>query len=538
VSPIQAVVDLPGNEPIHTFWWIGYWPAGEETYWWTTAISRNAPVPYVRSLIRAAVSRRTWDALTLPDSASGADSDAADGPEPAVVAAGTVPMTQLKPHLDRLAAGLPGLDDVAAEALARFDARLRDVTVHPGPLAADEDPAGMAAAIVDRIRLEQLRRQRARRVSALLAASLRRAWRGPLVDPEQNGELFQALGGLLLPPVLREFLTSEDREVVRHQGRTTVVIAPGSGLSAVPWELLAIGGGDTRLIEAATVRGGIGPASLVDLAMTPSLDDPTGPALRVIDPTGGGARTARPGRRSVFGGELPHSWHERVRPGSGDVLAGPGWPPAGCTRNELGRLLRERRWSRLLYYGHATSGDPLAPTAAALELAAAPEGERYPMTTADGRHLESAAAVDSLSARVWMHASGLWPAPRRVAFIACQADDSRYVEQLGLTLAAINAGARIVTTTRWVLPTDRSILLADPGTGDHAATTELALAVDDAHGSADPASRLRRWQLSVLNSWRTAADDAARRRFAPLIWSSIVTYVIPDDAVLTTGVRL
>ena len=65
-----------------------------------------------------------------------------------------------------------------------------------------------------------------------------------------------------------------------------------------------------------------------------------------------------------------------------------------------------------------------------------------------GLELGGVPIVTVLSARVWLHRPQQWPLPRRVGIIACQVDDAGYVEQTGLTLAALNAGARIVTTTR------------------------------------------------------------------------------------------
>jgi hypothetical protein len=119
--------------------------------------------------------------------------------------------------------------------------------------------------------------------------------------------------------------------------------------------------------------------------------------------------------------------------------------------------------------------------------------------------------------------------PRRVALIACEADDSRYVEQAGLTLAAVNAGARIVTTTRWTCPTDQSVNVAGdnvlPGEG---ATTAMALAVDRAHESADPVAAIRAWQCRQLAAWRSAARMQELRQAAPLTWACLLTYVLPD----------
>jgi hypothetical protein len=178
-----------------------------------------------------------------------------------------------------------------------------------------------------------------------------------------------------------------------------------------------------------------------------------------------------------------------------------------------------------VFHGHVTTADAQSPTAAALVLAHDPDDPDPPVTTPDGRALEESAATDRLSARIWLHLPQRWPMPRRVGIIACQADDAGYVEQTGLTLAALNAGARIVTTTRWALPGDATARTDPTKSGP---TTAVALAVDEALRAADPAAALREWQLGELDAWRSAATPVARRAHAPLLWAALVTYMLPD----------
>lgn len=66
---------------------------------------------------------------------------------------------------------------------------------------------------------------------------------------------------------------------------------------------------------------------------------------------------------------------------------------------------------------------------------------------------------------------------------------------MGLVQAAIHAGALLVTSTRWVLPTDHTV-------GCRTATTDLALAIDDARTHHDPVGAAR---LAAAAARRVAA---------------------------------
>lgn len=207
------------------------------------------------------------------------------------------------------------------------------------------------------------------------------------------------------------------------------------------------------------------------------------PGLLVVDPTGGHHDDPVP----LYPDGLPDAWITTERARRGDETH------RDCSRARLGTLLRENRWGRFVFHGHVASRDALSPTAAALVLA----DDRTvdpPVCTPDGRALEEPTATHRLSARVWLHRPQQWPLPRRVGIIgACQADDAGYVEQTGLTLAALNAGARIVTTTRWTLPGDAS---ARAGSTEVGPTTAVALAVDNALRALDSTPRCARGSCS------------------------------------------
>lgn len=511
-------------------WWLGYMKAGDRLYWWTTAIAPHASRHDLARDVQRSVSSAAWAACTTDIEA---DPQQRGNPAPAFVAAGSVDWDTVEPILQRFTGHLPGSPDTEQAALR--DAMAREQRMLRDAPPADATPEDLISRQIS------LAARQARHDHEIQAQSLRRAWSGPLVDPSTGTTLFAELGDALLPAVLREYLAATPGS---NPGAppATVVIAPASELGAVPWELLAVDGDGTMLIERARTRGGISPASLVNLARPASPDEPDGPALRILDP----GSPDSPGGRPVYPSGLPASWIERHDSSSGDVTAGREWIPIptggtqhdspatsprlrGCTREEFSELLRSRRWGRILFLGHVSSADTTSPTATALVMERS-RRQRAPKRTDDGRLLEQPRATDRLSARVWLHSADEWPLPRRVAFIACQADDNRYVEQLGLTLAALNAGARLVATTRWPLPTDRTAALIDTSTPlDDGPTTRVALAVDDALAQQDTAGHFRRWQLAQLRQWRQAGTEPERRLHAPLLWASIVMYEMPDD---------
>lgn len=310
-------------------------------------------------------------------------------------------------------------------------------------------------------------------------------WPGPLTVPGDERDHAVRLGLGLLPPMLRD-------DLLAASGRShTVTVACRGWLARIPWEALALDrSGEVRLIECARVVAGLSPA-LVANRKRPSGDRPHAPALRVLDPGPRSGSTLVP----LYPAGYPMEWY------ADDVLAdGEDLVPDGVALSaaDFGALLRDGGgWSRLLYLGHALPGTSEAPAAAALVF---------------GTH----AGADTLTAHAWLGDPATWPAPARVALIACASDDSGHFEQAGLAAAAINAGAEILTVTRWILPTDRYPLR-------EIGTTRLALAVDRAHEQPDPLSALRAWQCERLTVWR----EHGRREDAPLLWASLANYVVP-----------
>jgi len=316
-------------------------------------------------------------------------------------------------------------------------------------------------------------------------------WSIPLTDPaeERSGAVRLGLG--LLPPSLREELLAASATDPAH----TVTIACRGWLARIPWETLALDrSGDVRLVERARVTAGLSPALVAD-RKRPSGSPSDRPALRVIDP---GPRTGS-ALLPLYPGGYPTEWYADSVLADGEDLVPDGGPLSAA---DFGAILRDGTgWSRLFYLGHALPGTSDAPAAAGLVFG-------------------TATGSDALSAHAWLGDPGAWPVPPRVALIACASDDSGYLEQSGLVVAAINAGAELLTVTRWILPTDR-----DPPR--EIATTRLALAVDEAHRKPDPLDALRSWQRERLTAWR----EHERWDDAPLLWASLATYVAPGPAV-------
>jgi hypothetical protein len=199
--------------------------------------------------------------------------------------------------------------------------------------------------------------------------------------------------------------------------------------------------------------------------------------------------------------------------------------------------------SRLFYYGHV-SAEPDEPGSASLHLSdvsdtswgmARPLGTHLPLSALD-LLLGTTLAPEEYKGRYpdaeTDGGHDIWPMPSRVAVIACEGGaDYRSRETFGLVIAMLNAGAELVTTTRWTLPTDLAFwhFHDDVARRGVHPTTELALTVDRAHTRDDPIAELLEWQRGQLNSWR---DSDGAIEFSPLIWASMTNTWGPDASVV------
>lgn len=320
------------------------------------------------------------------------------------------------------------------------------------------------------------RTDRCRRLVDDLLPSSTAVWAGPLADPEAELHMARELGAALLPDVLREALA-------QGSDAHTLTVATRGWCAGVPWELLVVDDADTRLLERCRVLVEAHPLAGVDRPPlhgrpSPQGDEPAG--LVVLDP--GPLGDDDPALAPLY----PAGLHVSLSELAADWLV-PGL--VTLDRDALGTMLRSRRWARFMYAGHILPGSLQDPANVALLLS-------------DG------VSPDRLTAYEWLDHPEIWPAPARVALLGCGSGDGRPMEDVGLALAALRAGAELVTTTRWVLPTDM--------TEDAPNFSRLVLAVHAAHASDDPVGHLRDWQLTELHRWRASGHPL----HAPLTWAA------------------
>lgn len=312
-------------------------------------------------------------------------------------------------------------------------------------------------------------------------------WDGPLADAGAELGLARELGSTLLPPALRDALAAGGDAI--H----TLTIATRGWCAGVPWDALVVDAADTRLLERCRILVDAHPLAAVG-RVDPADRPPPGPGepdgLAVLDP--GPVIDDDPALTPLYPAGLPPVL--RSLGGRSDLVL-PG--PEGLGRQALGETLREHRWSRFLYAGHVSPGSLQDPGNVALVLS-------------DGL------GSDLLSAYSWLGQPATWPAPERVALIGCGSGDGRPTEDVGLPLAALRAGAELVTATRWVLPADLS--------AEKPNFTRLVQAVHAAHQSPDPVGHLREWQLTELHRWRSSGYAV----HAPLTWAAPMTSVLPE----------
>ncbi len=329
---------------------------------------------------------------------------------------------------------------------------------------------------------------------------------GAFASRDAEAALVARLAACVLPSRFRE-------EVLERAAGSPVTIrlTVSQRLARVPWEVLPVDGTGRRLVEVATLRYEV-PATIHHRrGRLPAEWDPAGSPLRILDPYVRGFPSLlpddRPGGRRLI----------RLVLGP-DVRAKPSF-----TRRQLAEEL-QRRPSRLLYFGHATSR-PDDPGSAALHLSDTARVAGQVEAVGDHRPF---AALDLLLGTLYLDPAQprpgheVWPMPPRVALIACHSGaDQSAVETFGLVVAALNAGAEYVTSTRWVLPTDTAF----PATRWFP-TTELMLRVDAAHDRVDLVAAIRAWQLARLKRWRARGAVAD----SPLLWAALTTHHAPRRA--------
>ena len=406
-----------------------------------------------------------------------------------------------------------------------------------------DDPAHPHVHVVT---TPKLRRALARLDVALIGGDgmdseepVRRALSGPFSRYQSELAVNEGLSRVILPAAVTTALVEKARA-----GRVLVRITPSRSLARVPFELLAVDG-ETRLIELADVC--FEPPAAVHLgrarAPGPWTDDLSRrPVLYVVDPllpAGSGLRqvmvsSSGPRRSQPPGARLIR---DRMANRSHTSASGVG---AAYDRWDLSEELRLEP-SRLFYLGHVSSTVD-QPGSASIHLT--DDGKQWGLAeSVHGAH-RPLAALDLLlgtarpdlgegaSPHVGDGIPGhrLWPMPPRVAVIACEGGvDYRSSETFGLVVAMFSAGAEIVTTTRWTLPSDVAFSDLAAVDSDVCPTTELALTVDETHMAADPAAALSAWQRSKLEQWRASPSVAN----SPLAWASVGTHVCARRQITT-----
>lgn len=365
------------------------------------------------------------------------------------------------------------------------------------------------------------------------AQAVRRALGGPLTRPDGEYELSLALAQLLLPEAVRGRILAHTAE-----DPLTVRITPSRSLSRVPYELLVVDpAADRRLLEVADIVFEPPAAVHVGRSRIPvpwSAEAAAAPAVYVVDPL----IPASSGLRPVLGHSTAATDSEPLR---ARIKDSPHTPNSGVGtvigRWELSDDLRSGA-SRLFYLGHVSSSVD-QPGSAALHLSddseewglAAPQAAHRPLSALDlllGTRFPELGPTDSDPVESGRTGPELWPMPPRVALVACEGGvDFRSSETFGLLMAMFNAGAEVIATTRWTVPSDFSFTTFTDTPSGAAPTTTLALAVDTAHRERDPAAALSEWQRDSLTAWRADPTPAT----SPLTWAAVGTYLCPPRAV-------
>lgn len=366
------------------------------------------------------------------------------------------------------------------------------------------------------------------------ATGMRRAFAsGALADRGAERRLARTLGEALWP----DGLTAQLRQVSARAGRPLVRIQPSPRVAQVPWELLAVDDGDTRLIDLADVAT-TAPTSLrrrntPDRPGTSDRPGASGPVVLLLDPRVPGFRAASP-LGSVLGppGSDPDLLCLVERHlGAGAVEPSLAAPAEAFRRTDLNRdwlsdVLRNGA-RRLMYVGHV-SGAPVEGGQSedgALHLCC---GAQTAGLTEPVRTHRPLSAKDLLLGTLPLRGDGepgsrIWPAPPRVALIGCESGgDLRFAESFGLATAMLHNGAELVTATRWALPTSFAFHRLAGLPEQVRPLSEAIVAVDAAHEDDDPVRRLGRWQRERLDRWR--ADG--RIEHAPLLWAAMTCIVV------------
>ncbi|MBX3089890.1 MAG: CHAT domain-containing protein [Cryobacterium sp.] len=346
--------------------------------------------------------------------------------------------------------------------------------------------------------------------------------------------------------------------ISNNRSPSLLELTPSSLTDLIPWELLTIEVQSKsakpeilRLIEVADIVRSV-PAGLhLERGRVAEPASDTGSALYVVDPFDQNTDIQLD---AIFQGDDYSAFRERIET-TGHPLSTVG---AKFTRAHLSSALRsDDAPSRLVYVGHVLA---LPGSGAVTSLILTDPREMYgvsssiassnrPLSATDliegtvfsDKRVSALKAEEGLSSRLsikWpgpaeekLSGAALWPMPPRVLLIACNSGaDMSNPEPFGLVVAAINAGARLVTASRWTLPTDRAF--NEFGATASKPLLETSLALDAAHSSDDPVSSIADWQRGQLKRWLSDPDPLSA---SPILWAAFSNYLGDPRPVNTRG---
>lgn len=361
---------------------------------------------------------------------------------------------------------------------------------------------------------------------------VRLAVSGPLTDPNAEAAISRKLGEGLLPGPVRAALAER-----ADRGRVTIRITPSRSLARVPWELLVVDG-YRRLIELADVVYEPPAAIHVGRSKLPESwsDVEDQPVCYLVDPRLPDRSGLGPVLVQRNGSPAEDLLDERI--GRRPMTANSGIG-VDLTRWDLRADLAERP-RRLFYFGHVSStlDQPgsaslhLGDDADVWGLAELMNDAHRPFSALDLLLGTSSSELGPDGAHRPDHrqtGAEIWPMPPRVALIACEGGaDYRSSETFGLVTVMFSAGAEVITTTRWTLPSDHAFAAFAGVDAVPGPTLELSLAVDFSHEATDPAAELARWQRFKLAQWRADPGPAT----SPLTWAAVGCHVCPARPVI------
>ncbi len=364
---------------------------------------------------------------------------------------------------------------------------------------------------------------------------------GALTSAGRERRFSQRLRSALLPDELAGEILDAAVE-----GTPVLRMLPAASCAAFPWELLLLGdeGSARRLIDLVDIVADPPAGVHAGRSRIPRRYSGGADAVHLIDPApagGGMGRILTDEQRDALLAVNPGTW------------SGSAPESSTVTRADLSQRLRaEHPPSRMLYVGHVVS--PESHAGATSLLLSDPAAMYGVLPVVDG--MRPFSALDLLEGTLFatqrLHETPLsfpppdeliwpsgrndslpghdiWPMPPRVALIACDSGaDLGRSEPFGLAIACINAGAEIVTATRWTLPTDRAFrrtALPRPGR-DPQPLFDMVAAVDEAHRGRDAISSIAAWQRTRAAEWDSAGTTAPAW-LSPITWSALTSFAAP-----------